>query len=91
VRVQWSGRASLDLARIRDFLLPVNPAAAVKAVRALRTAALMLADRPRIGAPVERYQPREVRRLIIGQYELRYEVRETTIVILHLWHTRENR
>jgi len=54
-------------------------------------AAQKLVDRPRIGRPLERYWPREVRRLIVGQYEIRYEVSETTILILHLWHTREDR
>jgi len=91
MKLQWTGRASLDLARIRDFLFPVNPAAALKTVRALRAAALKLADHPRMGAPVERYLPREVRRLIVGQYEIRYEVRETAILIVRLWHTREDR
>lgn len=91
MRVRWTGQASLDLARIRDFLLPVNPTAALKAVHALRAAVLRLADHPRIGSPVARYLPREVRRLIVGQYEIRYEVAETTILILHLWHTREDR
>ena len=91
MRVRWTRRALRDLARIRDFLLPVNPPAAVKAVRALQAAVSILADRPRIGAPVEEYAPLEVRRLIVGQYEIRYEVLEATIRILHLWHTRENR
>ena len=91
MKVRWTGRALRDLARIRDFLLPVNPAAAARAVETLQTAASILADRPRMGAPIEQYQPLEVRRLIVGQYEIRYEILDATIRILHLWHTREDR
>jgi hypothetical protein len=29
--------------------------------------------------------------LVVGQYELRYEIAEDTIFILRLWHTREDR
>jgi plasmid stabilization system protein ParE len=91
MRVQWTGRASLDLARVRDFLLPVNPTAALTTVRALRAATLKLVDHPQVGRLLERHGPREVRRLIVGQYEIRYEVTETAILIVRLWHTREDR
>jgi plasmid stabilization system protein ParE len=91
MRLEWTGRASHDLTRVRDFLIPVNPAAALRTVQALRTATQRLTDHPRVGRPVERYWPREVRRWIVGQYEIHYEVGETTILILRLWHTREDR
>jgi hypothetical protein len=29
--------------------------------------------------------------LIVGQYEIRYEVKKDTIFVLRLWHTREDR
>ena len=35
--------------------------------------------------------PRDVRRVIVGDYELRYEVTENLIYILRLWHAREDR
>jgi hypothetical protein len=37
------------------------------------------------------FAPREVRRLIVGDYELRYEILEDAIVLVRLWHTREDR
>jgi hypothetical protein len=40
---------------------------------------------------MERYWPREVRRLIVGQYEILYELSETVVLILRVWHTREDR
>jgi len=48
-------------------------------------------DDARIGEKLEAYQPREVRRLIVGNYELRYEIAAGTIFILRLWHCRESR
>ena len=39
--------------------------------------------------------PTEVRRILVGQYEMRYEMRyenvDSTMYVLRLWHTRENR
>ena len=91
MRLEWTGRASQDLTRVRDFLVPVNPAAALRTVQMLRAATRKLADRPRIGRPIARYRTREVRRLIVGQYEILYEVSETLVLILRVWHTREDR
>jgi plasmid stabilization system protein ParE len=53
MKLQWTGQASLDLVRIRDFLLPLNPTVALKTVRVLRAAALKLVDHPGLGAPIE--------------------------------------
>lgn len=36
-------------------------------------------------------EPREVRRILVGQYEVRYEIRASTIIMLRLWYTREDR
>jgi hypothetical protein len=46
---------------------------------------------PRLGEKLEAYEPREVRRIIVGHYEMRYEIAAGTIIILRLWHCRENR
>jgi plasmid stabilization system protein ParE len=48
-------------------------------------------DFPRIGEKLDAYAPREVRRIIVGSYEMRYEIAGATINILRLWHCRENR
>ena len=37
------------------------------------------------------FEPREVRRLLVGRYEIRYEIQDSTVYILRLWHTREER
>ncbi|WP_338087111.1 type II toxin-antitoxin system RelE/ParE family toxin [Nitrincola schmidtii] len=37
------------------------------------------------------FKDREVRKIHIGSYEMRYEVQKETIFILRVWHTREER
>ncbi|MEY4592360.1 MAG: hypothetical protein RIR18_1255 [Pseudomonadota bacterium] len=37
------------------------------------------------------FEGREVRRLLVGDYEMRYEIQGSAVYILRLWHTRENR
>jgi plasmid stabilization system protein ParE len=89
--LKWTSKALSDLARLYDFLAPVNRQAAARAIKALTAAPARLLEHPRIGARLEEFAPREVRCILVGRYEMRYEVQETRIVILRLWHTRENR
>jgi plasmid stabilization system protein ParE len=46
---------------------------------------------PRIGERLDEFKPREVRRILVGHYEVRYEIQDLTIYVLRLWHTREDR
>jgi plasmid stabilization system protein ParE len=69
----------------------VNPQAAARVVQHLTTIANRLPDQPRIGEKLEQYDPREVRRLLVGSYEMRYEIHPATVFILRVWHTREGR
>ena len=91
MRVRWTVEARSDLVRLYDFLAPVNPAAAARVVQSLRSAPRPLRDHPRIGRRLDRYRPREVRRMVIGDYELRYEVLRDAVIVLNIWHTREDR
>ena len=91
MKLQWTGNALGDLARLHDFLAEVNPAAAAKAIQSLVAAPERLVEFPRLGERIERYAPRDVRRIVVGRYELRYEVTDTVITVLRLWHTRESR
>ena len=87
----WTSRAVDDVARLHELLAPVNRRAAAKVVRALTAAAARLTEHPRLGEKLDHYEPREVRRLLVGSYELRYEVRATQVVVLRVWHVREDR
>jgi len=79
------------LARLHEFLALVNKPAAARTVQKLTAAAARMTANPRIGEKLEEFEPREVRRIIVGHYEIRYEIRESSIFVLRLWHTREDR
>lgn len=87
----WTAAAADDLARLHDFLAAVNEAAAASVIRSLTAAATKLVELPRLGVRLEEFEEREVRRLVVGNYEVRYEVSGGDLFILRLWHTRENR
>jgi len=87
----WSSSAQLDLVRLHDFVASVNPLAAARLMDQLTTAPERLRQHPRLGRQLERYAPRDVRRLIVGNYELQYELRHDVILVLRIWHGREDR
>lgn len=91
VKVTWTSKAVGDLARLHDFLVPVNRRAAARVLQSLTAVARRLLDQPRLGEKLEQYEPREVRRVLVGRYEMRYEVQASSIFILRVWHTREDR
>ncbi len=91
MELKWTSKALSDLARLYEFLAPVNQKAAARAIQALAAAPTTLLDNPRIGEQLFEFEPHEVRRIIVSQYEMRYEIQESTIYVLRLWHTRENR
>jgi len=91
MKLKWTSKALADLARLYEFLASANPLAATRIVQSLTNAPITLLNNPRIGEQLFQFEPREVRRILVGNYEVRYEIREPTIYILRLWHTRENR
>ncbi len=91
MELKWTRAALSDLGRLYDFLAPVNTQAAARTVQALVNAPTRLLEHPRIGETIDEFEPREVRRILVGLYEMRYEIKESTIYILRIWHTREDR
>ncbi|MHA6642165.1 type II toxin-antitoxin system RelE/ParE family toxin [Mesorhizobium sp. A623] len=91
MQLEWTGRALADLARLHDFLSPLNAQAAARVVQSLTAAPERLLQYPRIGERLEEFAPREVRHIIAGNYEIRYEVVNSAIYVLSLWHVREDR
>ena len=91
MELKWTSKALSDLARLYEFLAPVNQQAAARTVQTLTAIPATLLKNPRIGEQLFEFEPREVRRIIAGQYEMRYEIQESCIYILRLWHTREDR
>ena len=89
--LKWSASAECDLVRLHHFLVPVNQRAATQVVRQLIQGAEQLLAHPQLGSSLEEFAPRNVRRLLVGDYELRYELTDTTIYVLRVWHVREDR
>ena len=89
----WEPGAVNDLARLREFIEPHNPRAAANAARRIIDAANLLLDNPYLGHPIEELP--EFNQLFIpfGKrgYMLRYRVEGQKIIILRIWHARENR
>ncbi|MDP1653315.1 MAG: type II toxin-antitoxin system RelE/ParE family toxin [Rhodocyclaceae bacterium] len=91
MELKWTSKALSDLARLYEFLAAANQPAAARAVQSLTAAPAGLLVNPRIGEKLEEFEPREVRRILVGKYEIRYEIQQSTVFVLRLWHTREDR
>ena len=91
-RLRWSHPALRDVARLHDFLAPKNPAAAKRAIKAIRQGIKALGKHPEIGRPVEEMPP-EFREWVIefgqGAYVALYRYDGKEVVILAVRHGRE--
>ena len=91
MELKWTSKALSNLARLYEFLAPVNKPTAARTVQVLTKAPTILLTNPRIGEQLFQFEPREVRRILVGDYEVRYEIQDSIIHVLRLWHTREDR
>lgn len=91
MELKWTSKGLCDLARLYEFLAAVNQPAAARTVQQLTAAPTTLLANPRIGERLEEFEPRDVRRILVGHYEMRYEIVDSTIFLLRLWRTREDR
>lgn len=91
MELKWTSKALSDLTRLHEFLASIDKRAAARTVQMLTATPTRLLTNPRIGERVEEFDPREVRRILVGHYEMRYEIQQSTIYMLRLWHTREER
>lgn len=91
MRVRWSREALADLSRLHAFLAPASLMIADEAIAGILEAPDRLITHPRLGERVDRYSDREVRHLFVEDYELHYEVASDLILIIRVWHMREDR
>ena len=91
MELQWTEIAKADLRCLYAILAMKNPMAAARAMQILVAAPEKLLVDPRIGKRLEQFAALDVRRIIVGQYELRYELLGSTVVVLRVWHGREDR
>ena len=91
--VRLTEAAQDDIARLHDFLLPKNPAAAARLLLTIQAAFERLSHAPRIGRRVPLSQ--ELRELVVrfGQssYVCLYAARPGMIVVVRIHHAREDR
>ena len=91
MKIIWTPEGAGDIIRLHAFLAAVDGDAAVKTVQMLQLAPEKLTTFPRIGERFQTLMPREVRKLSVGKYEMRYEIIGNEIHILKIFHGREDR
>jgi plasmid stabilization system protein ParE len=91
VALRWTRSAFEDLKRIHEFLEPVDPAAATRAVRTVMARVRRIPRQPRLGERLPGFDQREVRRVLVQNYEVRYEIAGADLTVLRVFHTREDR
>lgn len=89
--LNWTQAAFADLRRVYDFLEPVNAAAAARSVRTIVARVERIPLQPHLGESLPGFGRRDVRRVLIGKYEVRYELADAEIFVLRIFHTREDR
>lgn len=91
MELKWTSKALSDLGRLYEFLAPANKPAAARAVQVMTEAPTILPTKPRIGERLVEFEPHEVRRLHVGHYERCYGIQGSSIYMLRLRHTWEER
>lgn len=89
--LRWTTSARKDLVRLHEFLASVNSRAAALAVRHVIAGARRVPSHPRLGQRLPEFSGREIRRVLIGNYEIRYELAGRDVFVLRVFHTREDR
>lgn len=89
--LKWTSAALSDLVRLHEFLAPLNERAAGRTAQSLAAAPFKLLAHPRVGEKLEEFAPREVRRIVVSNYEIRYEIQGSIIYVLRIWHSKEDR
>jgi plasmid stabilization system protein ParE len=90
--LRWAPEAVQDLVRLREFLGHKNPGAAARAALRIQEAAAVLRDRPELGRAVEDEGFRDlVAPFGGGAYVLRYRIDEDAVVVVRVWHSKQER
>ena len=87
--LQITEQALDDLVRLREFIAEKNPAAAKRISEQLIENINRLRDQPELGHGVESLPG--VREWIARDYVVHYLILKDTLIILQIWHGREER
>jgi len=91
MEIKWTSKAVSDLSRLFEFLAPVNRQAAAKTVQSLTPAPMRIINQSRLGEKLDEFEAREVRRLLVGHYEIRYELNDGVMYVLRIWHSKKTK
>ena len=92
MRLLYSPEVVADLTRLRAFIAEHDPAAAGRIAVELISRIDRLCEFPTMGHGVAEASDTEaVRDFAFGHYVVRYSVHETALVVLRIWHHREDR
>ena len=91
MKLEYTAAAVGDLIRLREFVAIHDPAAAERIAKHLPGGINSLLDHPKQGHPVTYApEPESIRDLAIGDYIVRYLLLESRILVLRVWHQRED-
>lgn len=91
MNLRFTPEAVEDLVRLRTFVEEKNPTAAQRIAKDLLLGMEKLKVFPEIGLKVERaFEPQRIRDLFVGNYTVRYLIGDGEIVVLRIWHGKEN-
>lgn len=93
MKILFSPVARDDLRRLYAFIRDQNPSALARAAARLKIAFQLVQKYPRAGYRLSHLPP--FREFLVpfgkGNYVIRYRIEKKEIVIVHLWHSREER
>lgn len=94
-QIEWLPGAVRDVVRLKEFIKKDNPLAAKKAGQQILSVAKILIKNPEAGIPSPDEDCDMFRDLCApfgqGGYTIRYRVDQHTILIVRVWHSREER
>lgn len=91
MKISYTPEAIADLSRLREFIEIKNPVAAQRVASELLIGIDKLKVFPKMGIQVlTAPQPELIRDLFVGNYTIRYLIKDDEIIILRLWHGKEN-
>ena len=93
MRLRWLPDTRDDIQRLFEFLLYQDTLAAERAMTLIAEGANKLLEMPEIGRPINDGSDRRELYLPFGagSYVLRYRLDGGTVIIIRVWHSREQR
>lgn len=91
MRIDYTEDAIEDLIQLREFIAEKDPAAAQRYAKLLIEGITRLEEQPLLGHVVDYApEPENIRDLVVGNYIVRYALLDEQILILRIWHHKEN-